>query len=96
MCSPRLQIPGPRLISNFTGAMRDDARSVDLQSSDYQVDNGVEKLLSLIRQRLHITDINLETEALYKYFNQLARKKGETFMNISTLKSPPTGNYTVF
>ena len=80
-CAPRdHKYRVPRLISNFTGAMSEDARAMDLQSSEYQVDGGVEKLLALIRQRLHINDLNLEAEAFETYFNQLARKKGETCM----------------
>ena len=34
----------PKLISNFTGAMSDDARSMDINSSDYLVGDGVERL----------------------------------------------------
>ena len=43
-------------------------------------DDGVEQLLLFLRKRLHITDLNLETEAFEKYFTHLARKKGETLM----------------
>ena len=32
----------PKLISNFTGAMSEDARAMELHSTDYQVDDGVE------------------------------------------------------
>ena len=32
----------------------------------------------LSKKRLHITDRNLETEAIEKYFTHLTRKKGET------------------
>ena len=66
-CAPRdYKSLAPRLISNFIGAMREDARAMDLQSSDYHVCDGCDKLLALIRQRLHITDLYLETEAFYK------------------------------
>ena len=70
----------PELIANFTGSMRDDAKAMELNATDFQVDDGVEQLLRFIRKRLHITDLNLETEAFDKYFAQLARKKGETLM----------------
>ena len=80
-CAPQdYKYLAPRLISNFIGAMSEDARAMDLHRSDSQVDDGVEKLLALIRQRLHITDLNLETEAFEEYLHQLARAKGETFM----------------
>ena len=76
-CAPRdHKYLAPRLISNFTGAMREDAMAMELHSSHYQVDDGVEKLLAFIRKRLHITDLSLETEAFENYFTQLARKTG--------------------
>ena len=63
-CDPQdYKYLAPMLISNFIGAMSEDARAMGLHISDYQVDGGVENLLALIRQRLHITDLNLETEA---------------------------------
>ena len=66
-CAPRdYKYLAPRLISNFIGALSEDTRAMDIHSSDYQVDGGVGKLLALIRQRLHITDLNLETEAFEK------------------------------
>ena len=58
--------------------MSDDARSMELSSADYLVDDGIEKLLELIRRRLNIRDLDLETEAFDKYFNHMMRKKGET------------------
>ena len=76
-CAPRDHTYlAPRLISNFTGAMSEDARAMDLQSSEYQVEDGVEKLLAFIRNRLHIIDLSLEAEAFENYFTQLARTKG--------------------
>ena len=45
---------------------------------DFQVGDGVERLLALLRKRLHFADLNLETEASEKYISSLARKKGET------------------
>ena len=80
-CAPRdYKYLAPKLISNFTGAMSEDARAMELLGSDYQVDDGVDQLLAFIRKRLHITDLNLETEAFEKYFTHLVRKKGETLM----------------
>ncbi len=80
-CVPRdYKYLAPKLIANFTGSMSDDAKAMELSATDFQVDDGVEKLLRFIRKRLHITDLNLETEAFEKYFAQLARKKGETLM----------------
>ena len=70
----------PKLISSFATVMSDDARSMDLRASDYQVDDGVEQFLAFIRRRLRITDLSLETGAFDKYFKKFARKKGETLM----------------
>ena len=52
----------PRLISNFKGATSEDVRAMKLNSSDYQVPDGVEKLLTVIRRRLNIRELDLETE----------------------------------
>ena len=68
----------PRLISNFKGAMSDDVRSMEMNSSDYLVSDGVELLLAFIRKRLNIRELDLETEAFKKYFNDMMRKRGET------------------
>ena len=58
--------------------MNDDARSMELNAADYMVPDGVEKLLTFIRKRLNIRDLDLETEAFDKYFNKMMRQKGET------------------
>ena len=58
--------------------MSDDVRSIEPNANDYLVDNGIELLLNFIRKRLNICDLDLETEAFEKYFNQLMRKRGET------------------
>ena len=80
-CAPRdYKYLAPKLIANFTGAMRDGARAMELLGQDLLDDDGVEKLLSFIRKRLHITDLHLETDAFEKYFTHLARKRGETLM----------------
>ena len=65
----------PTLISNFTGAMSADARAMEFLGTDYQVEDGVELLLACIRNRLHITDMNLETESFDNYFIHLAQTK---------------------
>ena len=75
-CAPKdYKYLAPRLIANFTGSMQDDARAMELLGNDFLVDNGVELLLDFLKKRLHITELNLETEAFEKYFNHLARKK---------------------
>ncbi len=75
-CTPQdYKYLAPKLIACFTGAMRDDAKAMDLNATEFQVSDGVERLLKLIRKRLHITDLSLETEAFDRYFAQLARKK---------------------
>ncbi len=51
------------------------ARSMELNSADYLVDNGIELLLELIRKRLNIRDLDLGTEAFDKYFNHMMRKR---------------------
>ena len=68
----------PRLISHFKGAMHDDARSIELSAADYLDLDGVEKLLASIWKMLNIRDLDLETEAFDKYFNNMMRRKGET------------------
>ena len=68
----------PRLISNFKGAMSEDARSMELNAAGYMVLDGVEKLLEFIRKRLHTRDLDLESEVFDKYFNKMTRLKGET------------------
>ena len=60
--------------------MSEDARAMELLGSDFLEEDGVEKLLTFIRKRLHITDLHLETDAFDKYFTHLARKKGESLM----------------
>ncbi len=63
-CVPRdYKYLAPKLIAHFTGSMSDDAKAMELSATDFQVDDGVEQLLRFIRKRLHITDLNLETEA---------------------------------
>ena len=75
-CAPKdYKYLAPRLISNFTGDMSEDARAMELNGIDYQVEDGVEQLLALIRKRLHITGLNLEAEAFEKYFTHLARTR---------------------
>ena len=52
-CAPKdYTYLAPKLISNFTGAMREDARAMELMGTDYQVDDGVDELLALIRKRV--------------------------------------------
>ena len=68
----------PRLVSNFKGAMSDDVRSMELNSSEYQVPDGVERLLAFIKRRLNIRELDLETEAFKTYFNDMMRRRGET------------------
>ena len=60
--------------------MSDGARSMEISSSDYLVDDGVERLLSFIRKRLNIRDIAWETDAFETYVNHMMRKRGETLM----------------
>ena len=80
-CAPRdYKYLAPKLISNFTGSLSEDARAMELNGIHFQVDDGVEQLLDFLRKRLHITDLSLETEAFEIYFSRLARKKGETLM----------------
>ena len=80
-CAPRdYKVLAPKLLASFTGSLDDDAKSMDLQPSDYQTDECVEKLLAFIRKRINITDLSLETDAFDKHFMSLARKKGETLL----------------
>ena len=58
--------------------MIDDVRSMELNSVDYLVPDGIERLLAFITRRLNIRELDLETEAFKKYFNGMMRKRGET------------------
>ena len=86
----------PRLISNFKGAMSDDARSMELNAGDYLLPGGVEKLLAFIRKRLNIRDLDLETEAFDKYFNNMMRRKGETLTKYINAEGTAYRNPNVF
>ena len=66
-CAPKdYKYLAPKLIANFTGSMQEDARAMELLGQDFLVDDGVEQLLLFLWKRLHITDLNLETEAFEK------------------------------
>ena len=83
----------PRLISNFKGAMSDDARSMELNSTEYLVPDGVERLLEFIKRRLNIRELDLETEAFKTYFNDMMRKRGDTltkYINAEETAYPQT------
>ena len=60
--------------------MSDDVRSMELNSADYAVPDGVERLLAFIKKRLNIRELDLETEVFRKYFDQMMRKRGETLI----------------
>ena len=61
--------------------MSDDVRIMELSSADYLVPDGVELLLAFIRKRLSIRELDLDTEAFHKYFNDMMRKRGDTLTN---------------
>ena len=62
-CGPRdHKYLAPRLIPNFKGAMSDDVRSMELNSAEYLVPDGVEQLLAFIKKRLNLRELDLETE----------------------------------
>ena len=65
----------PRLISNFKGAMAEYIRSMEVNSTDYQVPNGVELLLAFIHNRLNIRELDLEAQFFNKYFHGMMRKQ---------------------
>ena len=78
-CGPRdHKYLAPRLISNFRGAMSYDVRSMEWNSAEYLVPDGIERLSALIKKRLNIRELDLETEVFKKYFNDIIRKRGET------------------
>ena len=52
----------PRLISNFKGALKDGVISMGLNSSDYLVPDGIEKLFACLRKRLNSRELDLETD----------------------------------
>ena len=58
--------------------MSDDVRSMELNAADYLVPDGVEQLLAFTRKRLSIRELDLETEAVQNYVNDMLRKRGET------------------
>ena len=43
--------------------MSDDVRSMELNSADYLVPDGIERRLAFIKRRLNIRELDLETEA---------------------------------
>ena len=49
--------------------MSDDVRSMELNSADYAVPDGVERLLAFIKNRLNIRELDLETEVFKKYLD---------------------------
>merc|ERR1712016_551856 len=53
---------------------------MEMNSGDYQVPDGVERLLAFIKRRLNIRELDLETEVFKKYFNDMMRKRGETLI----------------
>ena len=58
--------------------MSDDVRSMELGSAFYLVPYGVEQLLTFIRKILNIRELDFDTEAFQKYFNNMLIKTGET------------------
>ena len=55
-----------------------DAQAMELSSSAFQTEDGIERLLKLIQTRLNITDFQLETESFSKLFDKLERRRGDT------------------
>ena len=51
---------------------------MELDSSEYLVPDGVEKLLAFLRKRLNIRDLDMETDTFKKYFTEMMRRRGET------------------
>ena len=51
---------------------------MELDSSEYLVPDGIEKLLAFLRKRLNIRDLDMETDTFKKYFNEMMRRRGET------------------
>ena len=60
--------------------MSDGVRSMELNSADYAVPDGVERLLAFSKKRWDIRELDLETEVFQKYFNSMMRKRGETLI----------------
>ena len=53
---------------------------MELQSGDYQTDDGIERLLNFIKKRINLTDYTFEQEAFEKYFHHISRTKGESLV----------------
>ena len=60
--------------------MNDDDRSMELNSADYAVPDGVERLLAFIEKRWNIRELDLETEVFETYFDGMMRQRGETLI----------------
>ena len=68
----------PKLISHFSGQIKDDFRNIEMDISKFANAQGVEQLLSFLKERLHITDYSLEVKAFEGYFHSSDRRHGES------------------
>ena len=67
----------PMMIAKFMGSLKDDCQNVELDSTKYRTDTGVEDLLDYLKKRLNITDLQVEREAFEQYFYKMRRAKGD-------------------
>ena len=80
----------PKLISQFTGQIKDDFRNIDLDISRFANSEGIELLLLFLKERLHITDYSFEVKALKAFFRRTERRSGES---MHTLKNNQEASY---
>ena len=72
----------PKLISHFSGQIKDDFRNIEMDISRFANAQGVEQLLSFLKERLHITDYSFEVKAFEGFFHSPDQKHGESMFTI--------------
>ena len=68
----------PKLISQFQGSLKDDFRNAVTDIKHFATDDGVEKLITYLKERLHITDYSYEVKAFEGYFKRPDRRNGDS------------------
>ena len=72
----------PKLISQFTGQIKDDFKNIEMDISRFSQSDGIEKLLDFLKERLHITDCPFEVKAFEGIICRTERKSGESMKQV--------------